>query len=99
MQNRYTGDIGDYSKLGLLRALQSAGFSIGLNWYLTPDETHNSDGHHVGYLHQDEYRACDEELWLCLKEIVDGEKRQVHNMENDAILKAAFFSDCLDFRG
>ena len=31
MQNRYTGDIGDYSKLGLLRALQSAGFSIGLN--------------------------------------------------------------------
>ena len=44
MQNRYTGDIGDYSKLGLLRALQSAGFSIGLNWYLTPDETHNKIG-------------------------------------------------------
>ena len=31
MQNRYTGDIGDFSKLGLLRALRSAGFSIGLN--------------------------------------------------------------------
>ena len=29
MKNRYTGDIGDYSKLGLLRALRSAGFSIG----------------------------------------------------------------------
>ena len=99
MQNRYTGDIGDFSKLGLLRVLQSAGFSIGLNWYLTPDETHNSDGCHVNYLKQDEYRACDEELWLGLKEIVDGEKRQVRNMENDAILKAAFFSDCLDFRG
>ena len=41
MQNRYAGDIGDYSKLGLLRALHLAGFSIGLNWYLTPDETHN----------------------------------------------------------
>ena len=99
MQNRYTGDIGDYSKLGLLRALQSAGFSIGLNWYLTPDETHNSDGRHVNYLKQDEYRKCDEELWLGLKVIVDGEKRQVCNMENDAILKAAFFSVCLDFRG
>ncbi|MBR3160975.1 MAG: hypothetical protein IKF14_17965 [Atopobiaceae bacterium] len=59
MLNRYTGDIGDYSKLGLLRALRSAGFLIGLNWYLTPDETHNSDGRHVGYLGQDEYRACD----------------------------------------
>lgn len=99
MQNRYTGDIGDYSKLGLLRALQSAGFSFGLNWYLTPDETHNSDGRHVNFLYQDEYRECDPGLWLGLKEIVDGEKRQVCNMENDAILKAAFFSDCLDFRG
>ena len=56
MQDRYTGDIGDFSKLGVLRALQNAGLSIGLNWYLTPDETHNSDGRHVNYLDQDEYR-------------------------------------------
>lgn len=53
MQNRYTGDIGDFSKLGLLRALRNADLSIGLNWYLTPDETHNSDGRHVSYLDQD----------------------------------------------
>lgn len=99
MQNRYTGDIGDFSKLGLLRALQSVGFSIGLNWYLTPDETHNSDGRHVNYLHQDEYRACDPDLWLSLKAIVDGKNRAVHYMENDNILQATFFSDCLDFRG
>lgn len=99
MQNRYTGDIGDYSKLGLLRALQSAGFSIGLNWYLTPDETHNSDGRHTDYLHQDKYRACDPDLWLGLKAIVDGDNREVRYMENDDILQAKFFSDCLDFRG
>lgn len=99
MQNRYTGDIGDFSKLGLLRALQSAGFSIGLNWYLTPDETHNSDGCHIGYLYQNEYRECDSGLWLELKAIVDGEKREVRSMENDAILRATFFSECLDFRG
>lgn len=30
MQNRYTDAIGDYSKLGLLGALHSAGFSNGL---------------------------------------------------------------------
>ncbi len=47
MQNRYTGDIGDFSKLGLLRVLHAARLSIGLNWYLTPDETHNNDGGHV----------------------------------------------------
>ena len=99
MQNRYTGDIGDYSKLGLLRALRSAGFSIGLNWYLTPDETHNSDGRHTDYLRQDEYRACDPDLWLGLNAIVDGESREVRYMENDGILQAMFFSDCLDFRG
>lgn len=98
MQNRYTGDIGDFSKLGLLRALQSAGFSIGLNWYLTPDETHNSDGRHVNYLRQDEYRACDPDLWLSLKAIVDGERREVRYMEKDDILKVTFFFDCLDFR-
>ena len=98
MQNRYTGDIGDFSKLGLLRVLRSAGFSIGLNWYLTPDETHNDDGRHVDYLTQKKYRDCDEELWLGLKAIVDGRNREVRFMENDDILQATFFSDCLDFR-
>ena len=99
MQNRYTGDIGDFSKLGLLRALQAAGLSIGLNWYLTPDETHNTDGRHVDYLKQEKYRACDPGLWLGLKAIVDGESREVRHMENDGILQATFFSDCLDFSG
>ena len=49
MQNRYTGDIGDFGKLGLLRVLQESGLTIGVNWYLVPDENHNSDGRHVQY--------------------------------------------------
>lgn len=99
MQNRYTGDIGDFSKLGLLRALQRAGFSIGLNWYLTPDETHNSDGRHVDYLYQSEYHECDLGLWTELGNLVKLGNRQVCYMENDNILQAAFFSECLDFKG
>ena len=99
MQNRYTGDIGDFSKLGLLRALEAAGLSIGLNWYLTPDETHNSDGRHIGYLSQAQFRACDEGLWLGLKAIVDAGERQIRHMETDGILRATFYSACLDFRG
>lgn len=99
MQNRYTGDIGDFSKLGLLRALRSAGLSVGLNWYLTPDETRNGDGRHVDYLRQERYRACDPDLWHGLRAIVDGGSREVRHMENDGILQATFFSDCLDFRG
>lgn len=50
MQNRYVGDIGDFGKLGLLRQLSKTGLSVGVNWYLTPDETHNGDGRHIGYL-------------------------------------------------
>ena len=86
MQNRYTGDIGDYSKLGLLRTLQAAGFTIGLNWYLTPDETHNGDGRHVNYLYQDEYRACDPDLWTALGSLVRLDNREVRYMESDDIV-------------
>ena len=35
MQDRYAGDIGDFGKFGLLRALSAAGLSIGVNWYRT----------------------------------------------------------------
>lgn len=59
MQNRYTGDIGDYGKLGLLRVLRASGLTIGVNWYLRPDEGHNDDGRHMGYLKDESDRSCD----------------------------------------
>lgn len=30
MQDRYAGDIGDYGKFGLLKALQAEGFRLGI---------------------------------------------------------------------
>ena len=99
MQNRYTGDIGDFGKLGLLRQLSRTGLSIGVNWYLTPDETHNGDGRHIGYLKNDAFRACDEQLWFALGEIVDSGKREVSALERPDILQAAFYSKPLDFTG
>ncbi|MBQ9065866.1 MAG: hypothetical protein IJ123_10505 [Blautia sp.] len=50
MQDRYTGDIGDFGKLGLLRVLESQGLTIGINWSRTPDEDHNDDGKYTKYL-------------------------------------------------
>ena len=97
MQNRYTGDIGDFGKLGLLRRLSGAGFSIGVNWYLTPDESHNGDGRHIDYLKNEAFRDCDEQLWRVLGEIVDSGKRQVRALECDNCLKAKFYSEILDF--
>lgn len=99
MQNRYTGDIGDFGKLGLLRILQSAGLTMGVNWYLTPDETHNSDGRHVRYLENWEFSECDQLLWTELRSIVNTEKREVQALQNDRILKALYFSEPLVLSG
>jgi hypothetical protein len=99
MQDKYTGDIGDFSKLGILRVLENAGLSIGLNWYMNLNESHNSDGRHVEYLSRDSFKVCDEELWLELKDLVDHHRRQVCYLEKKGILRAGYFSECLDFKG
>ena len=99
MQNRYTGDIVDFGKLGLLRQLRLTGLSIGVNWYLTPDETHNGDGRHIAYLKNDAFRVCDEQLWSVLGQIVNTGKRQVSALECPDILQASYYSQVLDFSG
>lgn len=99
MQNRYTGDIGDFGKLGLLRRLSMSGLSIGVNWYLTPDETHNNDGGHINYLKKSSFSDCDKQLWTVLGQIVDSGKRMVSELECPDILSASFYSQILDFTG
>lgn len=46
MQNRYTGDIGDFGKFLLLKHL-FFNDQIATIWYLYPDESHNTDGSHT----------------------------------------------------
>jgi hypothetical protein len=77
MQNRYFGDVGDYGKYGLLRFLcglnQTPRLRLGVVWYLYPDESHNEDGKHLGYLRDSSYRLCDETLYDGLREaLLDG---------------------------
>ena len=96
MQDRYTGDIGDFGKLGLLRQLASTGLSIGVNWYRTPDETHNSDGLHIGYLQKKEFRSCDPALWSALGQIVSSGKREIAALEQSSVLDAIYFGRLLD---
>ena len=75
MQNKYTGDIGDFAKYGLLRAL-SKGKRLGIAWYLYPDEKHNKDGRHVEYLEKpDVWRSLDRDVFEVLGRIVDEDKR------------------------
>ena len=63
MQNRYVGDIGDFVKLGLLRAL-SPDYKLGVVWYLVPDEAHNGDGRHIEYLEDQKRRDGKGWRWL-----------------------------------
>ena len=99
MQNRYAGDIGDFGKLGLLRALSQSGLTLGVNWYLTPDED-NGDGR---LIHYDDCRQCDEALWLALSNITaPGHERSVAALERAELLPAThtrYFHQILDFSG
>lgn len=107
MQNRYAGDIGDFSKLGLLRQLSQCGITIGVNWYLTPDEKHNDDGRHIDYLqgdyaHKDDYQKCDETLWHTLGKIANSGHRTVSALEEAHLLpvtNTCYFRDELSFIG
>ena len=95
MQNRYVGDIGDYLKLGILRAL-SPGYRLGVAWWLFPDESHNGDGRHISYLNRpDQWRHFDPDLFDTLHEIVSSGQRHVHALEAaaGAVPGAAFASE------
>ena len=100
MQNRYTGDIGDFAKYGLLRAL-GEGLRLGVAWYLFPDEGHNEDGRHVDYLRTpDRWRHLDPELFDQLAVIAQSGERKVYRIESSGILPSTtFHSTTLDFEG
>nr|WP_272210497.1 hypothetical protein [Marinicella sp. W31]MDC2876387.1 hypothetical protein [Marinicella sp. W31] len=72
MQDRYAGDVGDYIKFGLLRAI-SADKKLGIAWYRYPDETRGGDGRHIAYLDRPElWEKFDPELFQHLRRVVRG---------------------------
>jgi hypothetical protein len=92
MQNRYVGDIGDYLKLGILRAL-SPGYHVGIAWWLYPDETHNRDGRHIDYLNRPErWRHFDPDLFDALAKVVSSGQRDVQALEAANLLPGAIFA-------
>ena len=99
MQDKFAGDIGDYAKYALLRALSNNGEKrLGVAWYLHPDED-DADGRYIGYLDEPRiWRPLDEELFDGLARIVSrwrsGEgTRSVAEVEEHNLLPGAVFSD------
>lgn len=96
MQNRYTGDFGDYVKYGLLRHL-SKGKRLGVAWYLYPDED-GPDGKKIDYLRDPAtWRDLDAELFDSLNDIISQWKsntgqRSVEQVQNRHLLPGAVFS-------
>ena len=67
MKDRYTGDVGDFGKYGLLNEIYKISdekVRLGLNWYyVTREERKTGDGRHIDYLNDDNpnsrnYRNC-----------------------------------------
>ena len=100
MQNRYIADVGDYGKYGLLRYMSKTNLRLGVNWYLTPDESHNADGKHIGYLENHYYREYDAELFDVLKDVL-LRNRHVHEIQTAAILpnNTVFYEKVLNLEG
>ena len=106
MQDRYTADIGDFGKYGLLRYVlwycAEAGLEVtlGVLWYLTEPEN-NKDGGFRKYLDDvDEYRRCDPVLYGFLKLIRDGQRdRAVAAIEQGGLFpnSTRFFSEKLSY--
>ena len=68
MKNQYVGDVHDYGKYGLLRFLTGKGIRIGVNWYLTENDS-TGHGKDSDYLHKTSDRYLDPELFDALRHI------------------------------
>jgi hypothetical protein len=113
MQDRYAGDLGDFGTFGLLRALCRPGegceerfLRLGVVWYLVPDEGHNADGKHIGFLEPTDrnlkrFSDCDAALYRALASIVDNHARQVASIRDGRILPVdtIFYEEALTFAG
>jgi hypothetical protein len=98
LKDQYVGDINDYRKYALLRALSAGGANrLGVCWMLTESDGGNHGGR-LGYLEQPErYRHFDPQLFDALAHVAaEPEQRSVRVIEASGVLPGALFhSDLL----
>jgi hypothetical protein len=98
VKHQYVGDINDYRKYALLRALSCDGANrVGVCWMLTPSDG-SSDGSKLTYLQQPErYSHFDPTLFDILAHAAsEPDRRRLHAIEaGSAIPSAAYFNNLL----
>lgn len=100
MQDRYAGDIGDFGKIALLRALQSQGLSVAVNWYHVKPlgVEQKADGSFKQedgkYLIPDHLQVCDERLAKSLTKIAISKNRSIKALEKQSLIpRAKYYRD------
>lgn len=93
MKEQYIGDINDYRKYALLRALAAGGRNqMGVCWMLTPPDG-RADGNKVEYLSRSaEFREHDPALFDLLQGIVSGQRpRRLSALEEAKVIPNAVY--------
>ena len=91
MQDRYAGDVGDFGKFAVLRAL-APDRTLGVCWYRTSGHgENNNDGKHVAYLERPEhYRDLDPVAFDAMATVVRT-GRSLRALEACALLPGAIY--------
>lgn len=108
MQDRYVGDVGDYGKFGLLRALcgygwQKPNLKLSIVWYRTIPEDKESrlnDGKHRSYISKpQQYRDCNPELFDKMEILQDKNNRNVSSICSSGIfpISTTYYEELLSF--
>lgn len=93
MKDQYVGDINDYRKYALLRALSSDGENrIGVCWMLTPSDG-RTDGSKLAYLQQPErHRHVDPELFdVLVHAAAEPNRRRLATIEDSGAIPGAVY--------
>lgn len=93
VKDQYVGDINDYRKYALLRALSSGGTNyIGVCWMLTPSDG-RTDGNKLAYLQQPErHRHVDPELFdILVYAAVEPNRRRLATIEDSGAIPGAVY--------
>lgn len=81
MQHRFVGDIGDFIKMAILRAL-APDKRLGIAWWMHPEQARDGDGQHLAYLRDPgRWRHLDPWLFDHLADTASGGVRHVSSLE------------------
>lgn len=91
MKDQYVGDINDYAKYALCRALIADGDQrVGVWWMRTPNDG-RSDGALTSYLGRGDWSRLDPKLFAVMRSLVEGDRRSLGHVEETRVLPGATF--------